>query len=332
MKAAFFLQHGDTDQIQVDEFKTPDVGPHDVLIRVRAASLNGFDPMILQGATDLQTPLPMIPLGDFAGEIAKIGSSVQKWRIGDRVCPFPYVMGDGMMGETRLGAAAEYVAMPAVNLLRLPENVSFEEAACLPIAYGAALRMMYDRAKVRRGETVLILGATGGVGVCALQLAKAAGCEVIACGGAEWKLQKLKEIGADHVINTSKDDFQDVIASMYGKPAFFGGGGVDVVVNYIGGDTWVKSLKCLTKGGRLMTCGATAGFSPEEDIRYIWSFELNIMGSNGWLPPDQVKLLDMAADGRLQPYIHAVRPLEQTASSIQQLIDRDVFGKIVITP
>lgn len=332
MKAAFFHQHGGTDQIQIGDFADPRVGPHDVLIRVRAASLNGFDPMILHGTTDLTTPLPMIPLGDFAGEVVETGAAVRKWRIGDRVCPFPFVMGEGMTGETRLGAAAEYVAMPAVNLLRIPDTVGFEEAACLPIAYGTALRMMYDRAKVRPGEKILILGATGGVGVCAVQLAKAAECEVIACGSADWKLRKLKEIGADHVIDTSKDDFQDVIADMYGKPGFFGGGGVDVVVNYIGGDTWVKSLKCLTKNGRLMTCGATAGFSPQEDLRYIWSFELNIMGSNGWLPPDQVKLLEMTENGQLQPHIHAVRPLEETASSIEELVNRNVFGKIVITP
>ncbi len=332
MRAAFYEEHGGTDKIRVDEIARPEIARDEVLIRVKAASLNGFDPMILEGSTDLKTPLPMIPLGDFAGEIHEVGSSVRRWNIGDRVCPFPFIASQGMMGETRTGAAAEYVAVPAVNLIRMPETVTYEQAACLPIAYGTALRMMYDRANVKPGDRVLILGATGGVGVCALELGKSAGCEIIACGSSDWKLNKLKALGADHVIDTSKEDFEEAVHERFGKPSFFGGGGVDVVIIYIGGDTWVKSLRCLTKNGRLLTCGATAGFSPEEDIRYIWSFELNVIGSNGWLPPDQVRLLDMVADGRLTPQIHAIRPLEETASSLQQLIDRDVFGKIVITP
>ena len=332
MRAAYYEKHGSTDNIVVGEFPDPVIGDHDVLIRVRAASLNGFDPMMLEGTTDLNTPLPMIPLGDFAGEIVELGSAVRGWAVGDRVCPFPFVMGEGMNGETRRGAASKYVSFPAFNLLRVPDNVSFEDAACLPIAYGTAYRMMYDRARVAEGEKVLILGATGGVGVCAVELAKLAGCEVIACGSSDWKLDKLKALGADHVIDTSEEDFEDVIHKKFGKPFILGGGGVDVLIYYIGGDTWVKSLRCLTKNGRLLTCGATAGYDPYQDLRYIWSYELNVIGSNGWLPPDQVKLLDLVASGRLKPRIHAVRPLEETASSIQDLIDRKVFGKVVITP
>ena len=125
-----------------------------------------------------------------------------------------------------------------------------------------------------------------------MDLAKAAGCEVIACGSADWKLDLLREQGADHVIDTSQTDFFDFVKEKFGKPRILGGGGVDVVINYIGGDTWVKSMKCLKKNGRLLTCGATAVFNPTEDIRFIWSFELNVMGSNGWYPNDQVRLMD----------------------------------------
>ena len=332
MQAAYYEKHGTTAEIKVGEFETPTIKRDEVLIKVHAASLNGFDPMILGGSTGLKTPLPMIPLGDFAGEIEAVGDRVRGWNVGDRVCPFPYVAAEGMTGETRRGAAAQYIAFPAINLIKMPEGVSYVDAACLPIAYGTAYRMMVERAKVKAGERVLILGATGAVGIGALELAKNAGCEVIACGSSEWKLDKLRELGADHVIDTSKEDFEKVIHTLYGKPHMLGGGGVNVVVNYIGGDTWVKSMRCLTKNGRLLTCGATAGFSPEEDIRFIWTYELNIMGSNGWIPPDQIKLLDMVACGKLKPQIHAVRPLGETAASIQQLIDRDVFGKIVITP
>ena len=332
MKAAYYEQHGSTDNIKVGEIDTPDIARDEVLIRVRAASLNGFDPMILAGTTQLKTPLPMIPLGDFAGEIESVGSRVRGWEAGDRVCPFPFVAGEGMTGETRRGAAAEYIAFPAINLIKIPDTVSFVDAACLPIAYGTAYRMIVERAQLKAGERVLILGATGAVGIGALEFALSLGCEVIACGSSDWKLEKLKALGAHHVIDTSKQDFETVVKQRYGKPRMLGGGGVDVVINYIGGDTWVKSLRCLCKNGRLLTCGATAGYAPEEDLRYIWTFELNIMGSNGWIPPDQIKLLDMVASGELKPQIHAVRPLEETALSIQQLIDRQVFGKIIITP
>ena len=332
MKAAFFEQHGETDLIQVGDLPTPDIGPNDALIRVRAASLNGFDPMILQGTTELKTPMPMIPLGDCAGEVVALGSEVHGWNIGDRVCPMPFVMGEGMTGETRPGVASEYARFPASNLMAMPDSVSFEDAACLPIAYGTAYRMMFARAKIQPGERVLILGATGGVGVCAVELAKSAGCEVIACGSSEWKMDKLKAIGADHVVNTTSEDFVSVIMDLYGKPRMTGGGGVDVVINYIGGDTWVPSLKCLTRGGRLLTCGATAGFNPVEDIRYIWTFELNVMGSNGWTWEDQEALLKLVAEGKLKPLIHATGDLSDVADSIQLLVDRKVFGKIVINP
>ena len=332
MKAAFYEKHGTPADIVVGDVPKPELGAHDVLIKVRAASLNGFDPMMLAGTTDLKTPMPMIPCGDFAGEIVEMGGMVRNWKVGDRVCPFPFVEGEGMTGETRRGAAAEYISMPSVNLLRMPDGLSFEDAAALPIAYGTAYRMMVERAKVKAGERVLILGATGGVGICAVDLAKAAGCEVIACGSADWKMDLLREQGADHVIDTSQTDFFDFVKEKFGKPRILGGGGVDVVINYIGGDTWVKSMKCLKKNGRLLTCGATAGFNPTEDIRFIWSFELNVMGSNGWYPNDQVRLMDMVAAGQLKPCIHAVKPLEETGQAMQDLIDRNVFGKIIITP
>ena len=332
MRAAYFETHGETDQIQVGELPDQKVGPDDALIRVRAASLNGFDPMILQGTTELKTPMPMIPLGDCAGEIVALGENVSDWQIGARVCPMPFVVGEGMTGETRPGVASELTRFPASHLMVIPDNVSFEDAACLPIAYGTAYRMMFARAQIKAGEKVLILGATGGVGVCAVELAKNAGCEVIACGSSDWKMEKLKAIGADHVVNTATEDFVSVIKSLYGKPRMTGGGGVDVVINYIGGDTWVPSLKCLTRGGRLLTCGATAGFNPMEDIRYIWTFELNVMGSNGWTWEDQEALLQLVAEGKLKPLIHRQDGLEQVATSIQALIDREVFGKIVITP
>ncbi len=333
MKAATFARHGGVEVLTVEEVPNPVCGPGDVIIRVGATSLNGFDPMILSGSTGLKTPLPMTLCGDFAGEIVELGSDVKNWRVGNRVCPHPFVLGEGMTGETRIGAASEFVRIPASNLIATPESVSDVDAASLPIAYGTAYRMMTTRGKVKAGEKVLILGATGGVGTCCVQLARSIGAEVIVTGSAAWKLDKLKEIGADHVINTSEEDFVEVVQGLCGRPRMFDPSrGVDVIINYIGGESWAQSLRCLKTDGRMLTCGATAGFEPSTDIRYIWTFEQNIIGSNGWLATEQEAVLAMVAAGDLKPIIHATRPLSEIATSMRELIDREVVGKSIILP
>ncbi len=333
MRAAIFSEHGGVEKIGIGEIADPECGLDDAVIKVNAVSLNGFDPMILGGTTSLKTPFPMVPGGDYAGEIVELGANVSaEWAIGDRVCPHPFVAAEGMTGETRLGAAAEFARIPASHLIRTPEAVSDDHAAALPIAYGTAYRMIVTRGKVKAGETVLILGATGGVGTCCVQLAKAAGATVIVTGSAQWKLDKLKELGADHVIDTSKEEIVAATHAIARKPRLWVGGGVDVIINYIGGETWAQSLRCLAPDGRMLTCGATAGFNPPTDIRYIWTYEQNIIGSNGWTTEEQVAVLDMVARKELIPVIHAVRPLDQIGPSIQELMDRAIVGKTIIRP
>ncbi|MEM8985102.1 MAG: zinc-binding dehydrogenase [Pseudomonadota bacterium] len=349
MRALEFDKHGGVDDLQLREIPTPQPAAYEVLVKVNAASLNGFDPMILQGSTELKTPFPMVPGGDFAGEIVALGEragepdpdapeflslfDADRWKVGDRVAPFPFVMGEGMTGETRRGALCEYITMPVSNLIPIPDNVSDEDAASLPIAYGTAYKMMYNVAKVRSRENVLILGATGGVGTCAVQLAKAAGANVIAAGRGDWKVQKLKEIGADHVIDTANEDVIAACRDIVGKPRMMvPGRGVDLVINYIGGDTWSTSLKVIGHGGRMVTCGASAGYLSETDLRYLWTYELQLLGSNGWTPGDQMLLFGMVSRGELKPIIQDVRSLADAPAAIQDLIDRNVFGKIVIKP
>jgi alcohol dehydrogenase len=332
MKAVVFHQHGPLDNIRYEDFPEPELGPSDCLIGVRAVSLNGFDPMVLRGIPGLKTPLPMIPGADIAGEVIDIGPEVKRWRKGDRVAVIPSRPRVGMMGETLRGGASERIAVPEEFLLKLPDKVSYVEAACLPTAYGAAIRMMYTRGKVAKGEKVLILGASGGVGTCCVQLAKLAGAEVVAVTSADNKAARLREIGADHVINASTQDYVQEVIKLYGKPRTWGGpGGVDVIVNYTGGDTWAQCFRALKHQGRLLTCGATAGYDPKTDIRYIWSFEFNIIGSNSWTVEDHAELLEMIAAGRLKPVIHSVRPLSELPISLQELADRKVFGKAVLT-
>lgn len=333
MKAVVFDAHGPLDAVQYREVPDPVPDASECLIRVRAVALNGFDPMVLRGIPGLKTPLPMTPGADIAGEIVALGPEVDrtKWRIGDRVTVIPN-QDVGMVGETLRGGASERFATGERYLLPLPDEVSFVDAACLPVAYGTALRMMETRSQLKPGEKVLILSAAGGVGTCCVQLAKTAGCEVTACASSAERAERLRRIGADHVIDTSTQNYVAEVHRLYGKPRIRGGGGVDVIVNYTGGETWAECFRALTRHGRLLTCGATAGYDPKTDIRYIWSFEFNIIGCNGWTREDQIELLRRVADGRLKPIKHCVLPLPRFKEAMADLIDRKVFGKAVLTP
>jgi alcohol dehydrogenase len=237
---------------------------------------------------------------------------VTGWKVGDRVVvdPVDRVRG-GLTGETFDGGMAEYVRIGAHQLLGLPADVAFDTAAALPCAYGTAYRMMLTRGNVKAGEKVLILGASGGVGTCCVQLAKLGGAEVAVCASSTEKLERLRALGADHLINYAAEDFMAASHRVFGRPRVWGPPGVaegaDVVVNFTGGDTWVPSIRCLRRQGRLLTCGATAGFDPKEDIRYIWTFEQNIMGSNGWLKEDILALIELLQQGKLDPCIDQAR-------------------------
>jgi alcohol dehydrogenase len=319
-----------------NDFPTPTPGEGDVLVRARATSLNYHDVFTRRGMPGIRLELPVIPGLDCAGEIAAIGPRVTGWSIGDRVLidPRNRVEG-GLIGETSNGGLAEFCRAKAHQLLQIPDSLSFVDVAALPCAYGSALRMMYTIGNVSLGERVLILGASGGVGVCCVQLAKLAGATVIACAGSAEKAGRLRELGADHTINYLEQDFVKEVYALYGKPARRGAGaseGVDVVVNYTGGDTWVKSLRCLRVGGRLLTCGATAGYAPTEDLRYVWTFELKILGSNSWDREDLQQVLDLVQRGELKAVVGEIHPMESAIEALRRMETRQVFGKIVVTP
>ena len=336
MKALVLREHGGDGLRLETGFPDPVPGEGDVVLRVRATALNYHDVFTRRGMPGIRIRMPAIMGLDVAGEIAAIGPGVTGWQLGERVVgdPINRVEG-GLTGETVHGGLAEYCRLRAHQVVRIPDGVSFEEAAALPCAYGTARRMMHTNGQIAAGETVLILGASGGVGVCAVQLAKSAGATVIAATGSNEKAARLRGLGADHTINYAERDFVSEIWALCGKPARRGASsdkGVDVVVNYTGGDTWTKSLRVLRVGGRLLTCGATAGYDPPEDIRYIWTFELKIIGSNGWAREDIGALLEMVRAGRLNSVIDETFPLERAPEALARLEERRVFGKLVIRP
>ncbi|MDO3409275.1 zinc-binding dehydrogenase [Saccharibacillus sp. CPCC 101409] len=326
MRAALIVEHGSRDNVVVGEYPKPEAGAGEVLVRVKAVSLNHLDIFVRRGIPGRTLELPHISGGDVSGVVAEIGEGVTNVQPGDRVLIDPHISNKGALGEDTTGGLAEYVAVPASNLIPLPDEISFEDAAALPIAYGTAWRMLITRGKLQANETILILGASGGVGNAAVLIAKLAGAKVIAAAGSDDKAQRLKELGADYVINYNTSDFSKEVWTITGKK------GADVVVDYTGKATWPKSIKATRFGGRILTCGATTGFEATTDLRYVWVREISIIGSNGWAPEDLHTLLDLVQSGKIKPVIDRVLPLEEIREAHRLIEEREFFGKILITP
>jgi len=334
MKALVLRRHGSLEELEVAR-DYPDPKPVDghVVIRVRASSFNYHDVFTTRGMPGIKVPLPVVIGLDMAGEIEELGAGVTGWKRGDRVLVNPLNKRKGLMGEMLDGGMAERCLVAADQLIRMPEGVSFVDAAALPVAYGTAHRMFITHRTLAKGERVIVLGASGGVGTGCVLLAKMLGAEVIACASSDEKLTRLKEIGADHVINYKQTDWSKWAVEKYGKPQRRSyEGGVDAVVNFTGGDTWLPSLRCLKRGGKLLVCGATAGYDPKEDLRYVWSFELKIIGSNSFYDEDLKALLDMVAKGAIKPLIDRTLALEEAREGLRLIQDREVIGKVVVTP
>jgi alcohol dehydrogenase len=334
MRAIVLNAHGGPETLTYETgYPDPKPGAGEVLVKIGAASLNYHDVFTRRGMPGIRVPLPVVPGLDIAGEVAALGPDVSGVAGGSRVLLDPIYPGVGLMGEMRDGGLAEYCVASTRQLVPIPDGVSFAEAAAIPVAYGTAHRMLTANGPIEPGQKVFVLGASGGVGTACVMIAKLAGAEVVAAAGSADKLARLRALGADHVIDYTKTDFAKELHERYGRPQRRSyDGGVDMVVNYTGGDTWVPSLRVLKRGGRLMVCGATAGFAPTEDLRYVWSFELKILGSNSWDRSDLVTLLDLAASRRLVPVIDRILPLAQGREAISLLEDRQVFGKIIVAP
>ena len=325
MKAAVIEAQGGIENIAYRDWDDPSPGPGDAVVRVAACGLNHLDIFVRRGMPGFPVPMPFISGGDIAGTIDSLGEGVRGWAVGDRVTLNPQT-DHGMIGEELIGGLAELVRVPAVNLVALPDQVSFETAAAIPINYGTAHRMLFARGRLAAGETMLVLGASGGVGLASLQFGKMAGAQVIAAAGSDEKCARLAELGADHVINYRDEDFSRAAWLLTGKT------GCDVVVNFTGGDTWAPSLRAARPGGRVLTCGATAGHDPQTDLRFIWVRELDILGSNSYSQEDVAESVAHVAEGRLAPVVSHTFPLERLGEAERLMEDRGFFGKIVLLP
>ena len=317
MRAVVIHEHGGPEVLTLEERWPRPVAAHgEVLVEVKACALNHLDIFVRRGMPGVHTPLPHISGGDVAGVAAGTG---------ERVLVDPLVA-EGAIGEHRQGGMCEFVVVPAANVIPLPEDVGFEEAAALPIAYGTAWKMLVDRGRVRLGESVLVLGASGGVGTACVQIAKLAGATVYAGTSSQRKVPELAALGADEVVDTSRDDWGRALWQLTGKR------GVDVVVDYSGEATWPTSIRSLRHGGRILCCGATSGYDAVTDLRYVWTREETIIGSDGWTREGLINLLELVRQKRIRPIIDRVVPLEQAREAEEAIERREVFGKVVLTP
>ena len=325
MRVVAIQQHGGVEQMKLDQWPLPRAQAGQALVEIEACGLNYMDVFVLHGMPDLPTEMPRIPGGDIAGTVREVGQGVSQDWVGKRVVLFPRFPAGGVLGEHGNGGLCEYIAVDARQLIEIPDGVTFKEAAALPIAYGTSHRMLFTRGGLEKGEKILILGASGGVGVSCVQFAKMAGAEVYACTSGEEKAKKLKALGADHVIDYSGNpDFSKAVWAATGKK------GVDVAVNFTGGDTWIPTQRCMAVHGRILTCGSTVGHLCTIDVRFVWFREIEIVGSRAYRPEDIKACLDFVARKTLHPVIEKELPLEEAAEGVRMLEERRVFGKIIV--
>jgi NADPH:quinone reductase-like Zn-dependent oxidoreductase len=334
-------QYGGVEQLRYEDAPEPKLGsPTDVIIKLKAASLNHIDIWNRRGLTGIKIGFPRILGGDCAGIVTEIGTAVANVKIGDAVCLYP-PSGCGrcefcatdreymcvhlrVLGERDDGTYAEYVRAPARNCFPIPPGMSFEEAAAFPLVFITMWRMLQTNARLKPGEHILILGIGGGVASAALQLAASIGTHIIVTSSSDEKLAKANALGAEHGINYTKADFAQEVRRLTNKR------GVDVVVDCVGGESWVKSLSSLAKGGRLVTCGATAGAHPDTDIQRIFWNHLNIFGSTLGDRTEFKEVLNFMAASRTRPIIDSVFPLRDAAVAQKRMEEGKQFGKIVL--
>ena len=341
MKAVLFREHGGPDALSYEDLPEPTIGPEDVRVRVKACALNHLDIWIRQGNPAYPMTLPHVPGSDAAGIVEQVGGHVDSVTVGQRVFVSPGIScwkcdqclagrdnlcrSYGLVGAKTHGSYAEYLKVPFRNVLPIPENLSFEQAAAFPLVSMTASHMLFALAGLQHGETVLIMGAGSGVGSMAVQMAKLAGARVMATVGSDDKIPRAVILGADAVINHTKEKVSER-AKLLTE-----GHGVDVVIEHIGPEVWDTCLDSLARGGRLITCGATTGGEVKLNLRYVFARQLTIKGSYMGTRAELVKAAELMGQGRLTSVIDRTFPLHEARAAQELMLSRRFFGKILLT-
>ena len=342
MKAVIFRQHGGPEVLEYADAPEPRVRADGVLVEVRACALNHLDVWARKGLPGIEIPLPHILGNDVAGVVREVGEIVDWVRPGDEVMLQPGVScghcaeclrgrdnlcpAYDIIGYRRDGGYAELVAAPAVNCIPKPKELSWEEAAALPLATVTAWHMLVTRASVQPGEDVLVHAAGSGVGSIGIQIAKLRGARVIATAGSDEKLAKAKELGADEVVNYTNADWPREVRRLTAKR------GVDVVFEHTGAETWPGSLVALAKNGRLVTCGATSGYDARTDIRQVFYRHLSLLGSFMGSKAELLDAMRFVERGQIRGVVDRMLPLAEARRAHELMQDRAQFGKLVLVP
>jgi NADPH:quinone reductase-like Zn-dependent oxidoreductase len=340
VRAVRFHAHGGPEVLALETAPDPEPRPGQVVVRVHACALNHLDLWQRRGLDRVTIPFPHISGADVAGEVAEAPGG--EFAAGTRVLLQPglscgrceaCVAGRDntcadydVLGYRSDGGYAEYVRVPAANVVPIPASVSYVDAAAFPLTFLTAWHMLVTRARVAAGESVLVLAAASGVGQAAIQVARLHGAHVIATAGSEIKRERARELGAHEVIDHHAGDFAADVRRLTGKR------GVDIVVEHVGQATWAKSVRSLASGGRLVTCGNTTGWEAAIDLRFLFSRQLSLLGSYMGTKGELLRAARFFFDGRFRPLVDAVLPLAAAADAHRRLEAGDVCGKLVLTP
>jgi NADPH:quinone reductase-like Zn-dependent oxidoreductase len=341
MRAVVVREHGGFEKLRLEELPVPEPHAGEVRVRVHAAGVNHLDAWVRRGVPGHEFPLPLVPGSDCAGVIDAVGPGRSHKVEGDEVVLLPGVScrlceaclsgrdnlceDYGILGESRDGCCADYVVVPFSNLARKPKNLSMAEAAAVPLVFQTAWSMLVTRAGLRPGETVLIQAAGSGVGSAAVQIARLLGAVVIATAGSDEKCERALQLGADRAINYGTQKFVDEVRALTDRR------GVDVVIEHIGAATFAGSMRCLGRGGRLVTCGATTGGEVQISLPHLFFKNLSILGNTMGSKGDLLHVLKLVEQGRLRPVLDRTLPLAEVRQAHALIEQRATFGKVVLT-
>jgi len=338
MKAVIVREHGGLDKLLFEQAEKPRIKADEVLVAVKATGINHLDLWVRKGVPGHKFPLPMIPGTDVAGEIAEAGALATGFKVGDRVAVMPgfadplseqalsgqdnIARDYGIFGETRNGGCAEFLDVPARNLMRMPAGVSFTDAAACPLAVLTAWTML-KKSDVKAGDLVLMHAAGSGVTSAGIQLAKLIGANVIATAGSDDKLEKARKLGADHVIN-SRGDWVEEVKKLTQRA------GVDVIFDHVGPDTFDGDMKVIKWGGRYVTCGSTSGGEVKLNLRALFFKRISLIGSTMGPKADQIQVWKLLCAGKVKPVVDRVFAMRDIRAAHEYVESRKAFGKVVL--